>query len=101
MLTFHLFPDRVRYRTTDEIASFYTTVLDRLQAVPGIGETCAASHPPFGREGLEIGWGSRYVLTSEALANTFERVGAGQASFHVAFGKVKKPLVFISFKEIR
>lgn len=52
LLTFHLFPDRVRYRTADEIASFYTTVLDRIQAIPGIGEVCAASHPPFGSGGM-------------------------------------------------
>lgn len=48
LLTFHLFPDSVRYRTTDEIAVFYTMVLDRIKAIPGIGDTCAVSHPPFG-----------------------------------------------------
>jgi putative ABC transport system permease protein len=47
LITFHLFPDSVRYRTSEEIAGFYTMVLDRVRAVPGIGETCAASHPPF------------------------------------------------------
>ena len=47
LLTFHLFPDSVRYRTSEEIAGFYTMVLDRIRAVPGIGETSAASHPPF------------------------------------------------------
>jgi putative ABC transport system permease protein len=47
LLTFHLFPDRARYRTAEEIAAFYTMVLDRIKAAPGIGETCAASHPPF------------------------------------------------------
>jgi len=47
LLAFHLFPDSVKYRTSEEIASFYTMVFDRLKAVPGIGEICAASHPPF------------------------------------------------------
>ena len=49
LLTFHLFPDSVRYRTTDEIAGFYTMVLDRIKATPGIGDTCAVSHLPFSR----------------------------------------------------
>ena len=52
LLTFHLFPDRVRYRTTEEIAGFYTMVLERIKGIPGIGETCAASHPPFSRGGM-------------------------------------------------
>ena len=48
LLTFHLFPDSARYRTPEEIAGFYTLVLDRVRAIPGIGDTCAVSHPPFG-----------------------------------------------------
>jgi predicted permease len=52
LLTFHLFPDSVRYRTTEEISGFYTMVLDRIKAIPGIGDTCAVSHSPFSRGGM-------------------------------------------------
>ena len=47
LLTFHLSADSARYQSADEIAGFYTRALDRLKAVPGIGEICAGSDPPF------------------------------------------------------
>ena len=70
LLTFHLFPDSVRYRTSEEIAGFYTMVLDRIKAVSGIGETCAASHPPFsgGAMGNPVGQPGRMRNPSEQMA---------------------------------
>lgn len=57
LVTFHLFPDSVRYRTSEELANFYATALDRIRAVPGIGETSAASHPPFSGAAMGNGVG--------------------------------------------
>ncbi|MEY2501600.1 MAG: hypothetical protein QOI07_1934 [Verrucomicrobiota bacterium] len=57
LITFHLFPDSVRYRTSEQIAGFYTMVLDRVRAIPGIGETSAASHPPFSGAAMGNGVG--------------------------------------------
>ena len=57
LITFHLFPDSVRYRTSEQIAAFYTMVLDRVSAIPGIGETSAASHPPFSGAAMGNGVG--------------------------------------------
>lgn len=47
LLTFHLSPDKIRYPTTEEVAGFYSMIEERLTATPGLGEICAASHPPF------------------------------------------------------
>jgi putative ABC transport system permease protein len=79
LLTFHLFPDSVRYRTSEEIAGFYTMVLDRINSVPGVGETCAASHPPFngGAMGNPVGQPGRMrdraeQMTAQTLIVTSE-----------------------------
>ncbi|PZR77062.1 MAG: hypothetical protein DLM73_00700 [Chthoniobacterales bacterium] len=58
LLSFHLFPDNSRYGTPEAIAAFYTTVFERLNAIPGIGETSAVSHLPFSRGGM----GNRVAL---------------------------------------
>lgn len=70
LLTFHLFPDSSRYRTIEEIARFYTTVLDRIKAVPGIGDLCAVSHPPFGGDamGNPVGTPGRMQNPDEQMA---------------------------------
>jgi putative ABC transport system permease protein len=79
LLSFHLFPDSARYRTSEEIAAFYTMVLERINAVPGVGETCAASHPPFsgGAMGNPIGQPGRMrnpgeQMTAQTLVVTSE-----------------------------
>lgn len=70
LLTFHLFPDSVRYRTSEEIAGFYAMVLDRIKAVPGIGDTCAGSHPPFsgGAMGNPVGQPGRMRPAGEEMS---------------------------------
>lgn len=70
LLTFHLFPDSIRYRTSEEIARFYMMIFDRLKAVPGIGEICAASHPPFsgGAMGNPVGQPGRTRNSGEQMS---------------------------------
>jgi putative ABC transport system permease protein len=79
LITFHLFPDSVRYRANEEIAGFYTLVLDRVRAIPGIGETAAASHPPFSGAAMGNGVGRpgqtrdpREQMTTQTLIVTPE-----------------------------
>lgn len=79
LITFHLFPDSVRYRTSEQMAAFYTMVLDRIRAIPGIGETSAASHPPFSGAAMGNGVGRpgrmrdpREQMTTQTLIVTSE-----------------------------
>ncbi|HKP04420.1 MAG TPA: ABC transporter permease [Chthoniobacterales bacterium] len=63
LLSFHLFPQGPRYKTGDQIATFYAMVFDRLKNTPGIGEVAAVSHLPF---------------TSGAMGNRITQPGRAQ-----------------------
>ncbi len=69
LLTFHLYPDRVRYRITEDINTFYLTILDRIRATPGIADISLASDLPFTQGGT-----GNYVARPGQTQNPGERI---------------------------
>jgi putative ABC transport system permease protein len=69
LLSVHLFPDDSRYKTGEQIATFYTMVFDRIKSTPGIGEVAAVSHLPFslGAMGNRISQPGRARNTGEQI----------------------------------
>lgn len=71
LLTFRLLLDNSRYRTPEQNAAFYSMVLERVKAIPGVQETCVASHPPF--SGEEMG---NPVAAPGQIQNSHEQIAA-------------------------
>ena len=72
LLSFRLTVPEQRLKTPDQIRSYYRQMLEKIKAVPGIGNVAAMTGTPAGGTGM----GTRFFIAGHPPANPGERPGA-------------------------